>query len=378
MTSDPLLVAAGNDPLALVETLKLKHKLYDGNHILLDYHMIDSPKKHPVVDRCRGTVLKHTQGEGCSYARRMFDRFYNLGEYPEVHKHFDWDSAVVEEKADGSLIGVWYNEPEDTWEIGTRGNAMGDNKMTTLSGEEGSIAFKDLFLRAWGGGYKFDREFAECYGGRTYMFELCCIENKIVTSYPEDTIYLLGVRHNKTGKYESAEELDKLAEHYFKGVKRPQRYQLKSFEEVMEASHHLPNLQEGFVLYDKNDMRIKVKSLAYVTAHHLRGEGVTPKRATLMALAGEVEEFCSYFPEYRALLMPYVEQVAKVLHEAQFAYDSLKHIPCQKLFAQRVQEGWPDYQALLFTMRNKDVGLTEAVAGLKDSSKLNIFKPRYR
>lgn len=374
---DALIEAAGLDPLPLVEALKLKHKLYDGNFILLDYNMIDSPKKHPLADKCRGTVLKYGPN-GCRYARRMFDRFYNLGEYPEVHKDFDWDSAVVEDKADGSLIGVWFNDFRERWEIGTRGNAFGDNAMTTLEGEEGNITFRELFLRAYGGEVKFNKDlrkyFPDDWRNSTIMFELCCIENKIVTSYPKDTIFLLGIRDNVTGDYMPKSFLDGVAKTL--GVLRPQAYPLKSFEEVMEASHHLPNLQEGFVLYDKNNMRIKVKSLAYVTAHHLRGEGVIPKRAVLMALTGEVEEFCSYFPEYKEILQRYVDHIDVVMKGTQFAYDTLAHIPGQKEFAQKVQEGWPEYQALLFTMRNKGVTLKEAVANLKESTKLNVFRPK--
>jgi hypothetical protein len=33
----------------------------------------------------------------------------------------------------------------------------------------------------------------------TYLLELCCAENRIVTSYPTDRVYLIGARHVVTG-----------------------------------------------------------------------------------------------------------------------------------------------------------------------------------
>lgn len=348
----------------------------NGNYLLLDYHMIDSPRKHNVVDLCRGTLVRlDPETKEWSYARRMFDRFYNYGECPGTEERFDWSTAVVEDKVDGSLIGVWYDNDAAQWQIGTRGNAFGDNCVTTLEGEEGTITFRDLFLRAFGGIVEFERCMRWFKGNLTLMFELCCYENKVVTSYPKDTLFLIGARRNDKlfGGYTRINGLDAYA--HLLAVKRPERHYLDSFENVLQASHDLTGLKEGFVLYDQNDFRIKVKSLAYVTAHHLRGEGVTPKRATLMALAGEVDEFLTYFPEYANLLKKYTDRVAQVLSEAEFAYESLKHIPGQKEYAQKVIEGWPTLQAILFPMRAKGLTVAEAVANLKTSTKLGVFKP---
>lgn len=214
---------------------KTKTKI-NGNYLLLDYHMLDSPRKHAVSDLCRGALMRlDPETKEWAYSRRMFDRFYNYGECGWHDTHFDWSSAVVEEKADGSLIGVWWDQDAKQWQIGTRGNAFGDNTVTTLENEEGTMTFRDLFLRAFGSMDKFE-PFRK---NITFMFELCCLENKVVTSYPKDTVFLLGMRFNDNlfDNYAKKSQLDTMALKL--GVERPEAYALTSFDEVMEASHHL-------------------------------------------------------------------------------------------------------------------------------------------
>lgn len=357
---------------ALAEVYALKVKV-EGNFMLLDYNMIDSPRKHPYVDQCRGVVIwVCPETSRLEYARRPLDRFYNLGEYPEGEAEFDWATATVEEKADGSLICVWANRETYRWEIGTRGNAFGNNTITTLSGEDSTITFRSLFLRAFGGEERFEEAFGR-YGlpWLTYMFELCCLENKIVTAYEGDQVYLLAARDHVSGRDLSPGMLDQLAQRL--SVKRPERYKLRSFEEASEAVNKLENLREGFVLRDIESRRIKVKSLAYVQAHHLRGEGVTPKRAVLLALAGEVEEFCSYFPEFGPLLEPYQQAVDETTDAILAAFDHLRGIEDQKAFALEALKH--HFSALLFTMR-KGVSLEDAIAKLTENSKMHVFGPQ--
>lgn len=361
----------------LVDKYKVKAKVRD-NFLLLDYHMLESPRKHPVVDQMRGLVLRAdpVAPHKVTVARRLFDRFYNLGEYPDLEKKFEWGNAIVEDKCDGSLIGVWFNEDAQQWEVGTRGNAFGDNEVATLDGTETDLTFKKLFLRAFPRFNEFFHGEASSAMCRhvTYIFELCCLENRVVTRYEGDTVFLLNFRSNLSPYTEATPDaIGKLAA--FLRVKAPTRHKLDSFEAVQAALPKLGDLKEGFVLRDAKDNRIKAKTLAYVAAHHLRGEGMSPKRAMGLALAGEVEEFCSYFPEYKDLLAPWVLKVESVRAEVEAAWQTVLDIPCQKLYAQRVREGYPEYQSLLFTMRNRKVSYDEALAGLTESGKLRLFMP---
>lgn len=343
--------------------LKMKQ---DGRYLLLDYNQIDSPRKHPIVDECRGAIIDLQEME---YACRPFNRFYNYGEYPELEKDFDWHSASVREKVDGSLIKVWYNIRDGRWEIATRGSLFGDNAITTLSGEEGQITFRELFLRALKmDDHEFNRltsHFFPC--GWTFLFELCTIENKVVTAYEGDQVYLLGVRRNTDG-----EEFQLILEDYgLDGlVNYPTRYDIRSFEEAVQSANKLPNLMEGYVITDGQNRRLKIKSVAYVAAHHLRGEGVTPKRAVLLALAGEIPEFCSYFPEYLPLLLPYQKKVDRLRVEILVTYNKYHNIEDQKEFALAVKD--LPYSGILFSMR-RGQSLDQIIDYLSVASKVSIF-----
>lgn len=327
--------------------IKVRHF---GDFVLLDYDQINSPRKHPIVDQCRGVVIhKPTM----TYARRMFDRFYNAGEYPEVEAAFDWSTAVADSKEDGSIIGVWYNKFDNRWEIGTRGNAIGDNTLTNLVGEVSSITFRELFIRALKqcDHHDFDSfcHAIDLAAGKdhTLMFELCTLENKTVVTHSVDKIVLLGIRHNETGVEWSPEKLDEIT--WFLDVQRPKRYSLTSFKEAVDTANSLPNLEEGFVLRDGNNNRLKVKSVQYVAAHHLKGEGMTPKRALLIALAKEVDEFVTYFPEYESYLRKYETNINDLRTEVTEVFAPLKDIIDQKEFALSATKH--KYSGILFGLR---------------------------
>jgi len=361
--------AAGLDPLVKIEEdFAIKTRVV-GAYALFDYDQINSPRKHPIADECRGVVVHMPTLE---VVRRMFDRFYNFGEFPELEKEFDWSTAVVDEKVDGSIIGVWFNDESWTWEVGTRGNAFGDNTVTTLSGEDGTITFRQLFLRALNKTEGEFRLWASLKLGmhRTYIFELCTLENKVVTAYDSDKVFLLGIRYDIIGGFleVSPSELDLIAGQM--GVLRPQSYSLSSFEDCVKAANELGGLKEGFVVRDGQNRRMKIKSVAYVAAHHLRGNGMTPKRAVALALAGEIPEFCSYFPEYLEVLQPYLERADQVKVDILTAYDNFRNIEDQKEFAMCVKD--LPFANVLFSLR-KGMSLHDVIEKMNDATKVAIF-----
>ena len=72
------------------------------------------PRNHPVLVRCRGIVVS-TTGQVLNYP---LDRFFN--DYEKECADIDWDSALVQEKVDGSMVCVFWNG--GGWEITTRGS----------------------------------------------------------------------------------------------------------------------------------------------------------------------------------------------------------------------------------------------------------------
>lgn len=355
-----------------VNDLALKVK-EDGPLILLDYNQIDSPRKHEFVDLCRGTIFNWDEKK---IVCRPFKRFYNYGEYPEMETAFDWETAVVDEKVDGSLIKVWFNTISGNWEVGTRGSMYGDNTISTLTGEEGTITFKDLFKRTLG---VDEQQLQDGLKGRcntefTYLFELCTLENKVVTAYEKDTVFFLSAIMNN-GEYELYPEFRNMCVSNINlglngSIKLPTVYELNSFDAAVKASNELGGLKEGFVIRDAFNNRLKIKSMAYVAAHHLRGEGVTPKRAVLLALAGEVPEFISYFPEYTEILTEYVDRVNNTLMQINEVYSKIKDLETQKEFALEAVKH--KFSGVLFSLR-KGEQLKSIIDKMTDANKVAIF-----
>ena len=157
------------DPfVALTEQYGIKVRKYpEDNIVLLDYDQIESPKTHPIVIECRSLILAMDTLEVVS---RKFDRFFNLGEAPELYQDFDFDSAVVMEKADGSLIGVYFNPHTSRWEVSTRGMAKAEGEHM-FGG-----TFRDKVLAAFGfagdGGdacLRFSADFPESISTRNIL-----------------------------------------------------------------------------------------------------------------------------------------------------------------------------------------------------------------
>lgn len=361
------------------EELKLSVKVSEFGHILLDYSQIDSPRKHPVVDECRGIILDPSL---TSIVCRPFNRFYNVGEYPELEATFDFKNCYVDEKADGSLIKMWYDCINEKWQVGTRGSFFGDNKISTLTGEEGTISFKELFLRATNQTQEgFEKWSSLLNKDTTFLFELCTLENKIVTAYPKDTVFLLGARNNVTGAESNRQTLDDLQavinQHLLSTgskavVLRPHKYFLRSLQEIKESAEKLEGMKEGFVLCDDQFNRLKMKSTAYVQAHHIRGEGVTPKRAVLLALSGEIPEFLAYFPEFSEILTPYDQHVNSLKEEIVETFSKIKGIEGQKEFALEAMKY--KYNGFLFSLR-KGISLQEAISKSTTNNLISVFHP---
>ena len=100
----------------LTEQYGIKVKEYK-DFVGLNYDQIKSPKTHPITIECRSLKLHR---ENWNIASRAFDRFFNYGEAPEQYSKFKMKHAVVLEKADGSLIPVWFNTIDKRWEISSR------------------------------------------------------------------------------------------------------------------------------------------------------------------------------------------------------------------------------------------------------------------
>lgn len=327
-----------NDPLqalaALNEELGIRYKVYHEDGIaILDYDQIESPKTHPIVIECRSLILSYPEFDVVS---RKYDRFFNYGEAPELYADFSFDDAVVMEKADGSLIGVYHNPKTGRWEISTRGMAKAEGEH--LFGGTWRQKVQEAF------GFKDEDDFQKrCddffWRFLTYIFEYCSPENRIVTKYDEAHMVLTGVRCNATGEEAEADFISSPYLGAFFGdlrVRSPKIYSAENMEELIEYANSLPDLEEGFVVRcQKTNKRVKIKSKTYLVAHKLRGNEAVPTRKNVLTLVleGEVDEFLAYFPEWKSIISTAQSEVDELLDDAMIYWEKAKGLESQKEFA---------------------------------------------
>lgn len=270
--------------------LKIKR---DQGYVMFSYDQIRSNFNISLVREARGIIFK--EGRWQKPVCWAFNKFGNYGESyaPDI----DWSTAFVTEKIDGSLIKIWW---DNEWHISTNGT------IDAFKAELGDARMHDFgyyFLEALG---KYYNSFGEFVSGlethRTYMFELVGPYNRVVVPYDEPDLYFLGARTNDSGEEFYCSELIAGALGLGK-FKRPAHYSLTSLDDCIKAAELKTWDDEGFVVADAHNNRVKIKSPAYVLAHFMRNNNViTRKHIIRVILENETAEFLCYAADYKDVL----------------------------------------------------------------------------
>lgn len=264
----------------------------DDGYIMFKYSQIESDFNEEIVQEARGIIFRESDWDCVCHA---FNKFGNYGEnyVPDI----DWDSVSVTEKKDGSLIKWWWDN--DNWHISTNGTIdaakanLNDVKFATFM----DLIKHTLSEKATRNGFTF-WDINDVFNQNkhlTLMFELVTPYNRVVVPTDKCDIFYLGARNIVTG------EEYPMWDNPFKGyIEHPRIFDMKNLEDVKAAADALPWDEEGYVCVDKNFNRCKIKSPAYVIAHHARSNGViTNKRLIEVVLRNEIDEFCIYCSEYK-------------------------------------------------------------------------------
>jgi len=308
----------------LKDQLGIKSTVHEDGRVILNYGMIDSPKRHKIVRECRGLVLDSK--DDWNLVARSFFRFFNLNEIPEETDEFVWENCNIQHKEDGSLLVVYYYKGQ--WHVNTRASfstgQVGDNPIT----------FRELALKAipesfWNNANK----------SSTYVFELCSLYNKIVRTYQTPTVFLLTVFD---GLHEIAPNFVD-SEARITGVQRPQSLRFENIEQVQEYLNIESNKDktfEGVVLRDINNLRIKCKNQNYLCLHRMSNNGspCSPKNVLPFVLAGELDELFLFFPEVKEYALQIKAKVDKWQQEIDDLWYVWGDIENQKKFALRVKD----------------------------------------
>lgn len=152
----------------------------------------------------------------------------------------------------------------------------------------------------------------------------------------------------------------------------PRIYQFKDETHIRQIVNSLPNLEEGFVLYNPdNEPVVKIKSEAYLKAHRLKGEGLTPKRAIEMVVIGECDEYFAVFPEDKPYFEKYLSawNTLESLVETQF--NKTKSLKDQKEFA---LQNKVFYSGVMFKAKSSGNCPVKTLHNLQTSYKVKLLE----
>lgn len=372
MNVEHFLKTSANPLVDLEENYSIRIKEYpEDNLLMLNYHMIDSPKTHPITIECRSLILDLTT---YSVVSRKFDRFFNLGENPEFYTDFDWDNCHIMEKADGSLIGIYYNPNTHRYEISSRSQAKCEMDHEVF----GNFKLAIMDTLGFANDDMFQKYFSRVLNSKniTFIFEFISPLNRIVTPYTESSLVFLGGTY-KNGNWLLKEQMEYIMDHYFKdiNVRLPEFYSAtKNIDDLITLANSLPNLKEGFVLWDeKSNKRVKLKSTAYLVAHRIRGENTKPTYKNILSLifTGEADEFLAYFPEYKDLFTSANDDINTINDTLTEIWKSVKDITDQKEFALTIKN--QKMSSILFMAKKDKLHPVQVFHTLDVNKKLRYF-----
>lgn len=283
----------------------------------------------PEVQEARGIIIDTNNLDVMCWPFRKF------GNYGESYvDDIDWPSAQVQEKVDGSIMKLWYDNRPDkqTWCVSTNGMINAFN--APIDNITESKSFGEYFLDGFNK-TTLANDYTKNYNEKipyihglnkdyTYIFELVGKYNKVIINYPETKIYHLGTRNNKTGEELSIDI----------GIDKPKKYNYSNLDDCILAAEKLNAgntdekfhvSYEGFVVVDKNFNRIKVKAPEYLLLHHAYNNNSLSKSKILdLVLSNDAKEFISYFPQHEEKIMYYQKRYDKLYSEIDAYCKSIK------------------------------------------------------
>jgi T4 RnlA family RNA ligase len=351
---------------ALTDELGIVVKFVD-DLVVLNYNQIESPRTNPITMECRSLILHR---DTLKVVSRSFDRFFNLGEALNVMPTIDWSRAEIFEKVDGSLIKI-YNHC-GVWKVATRGTAYAESDCMGHG-----ITFAELVYKAIGAEdaehFDYIMQRSHLHPTVTYIFELTSVENRVVKHYSGYNLHFLAARDNVSGVYMYEREWLQDKDCYLHNrIKFAKRYNFTSEADAVDSAAQLKDLDEGYIVYMDGVPVCKIKSPAYVAVHHLKSEGLNPKRISQLVLSGEEEEYLTYFPEDRPVIEPYATAYADLMTEMLNEYGKVVTIKDQKEFALAVAKY--KYKGVLFNSRQKGIDVIESFRQQRDTFKVDLLR----
>lgn len=264
---------------------------WDDGFVLFKYNQINSDFNEKICREARGLILDSTQN--FKVVRLAFERFFNLGE--SFAAQLDWDTAVGNEKLDGSIMSVWFARGK--WHLST--NSTIDAFKAELNGVSPYKSFGELFESvlplSW-----FENNVSNRIAHMCYTFELVSPHNKVVINYPKTKVYLLSIRNMNTLVEYPLDEVAEFAKRF--SLTMPQFYYMNDEDGFRRLVEQMPEGHEGIVVRDAAGRRVKIKTPLYFKMHRAKNNGIiTLEHIVDLIRANDQYELLSYFCEYQSV-----------------------------------------------------------------------------
>lgn len=313
--------------------LEIRH---DKGYVLFKYNQFLSDFNLKLVREARGSIFTKIN-DVWDCVCYPFEKFGNWGEPYAATPYMDWDSTQFQQKVDGSLIKMWFNEGD--WHISTNGT------IDAFKCDCGDTTFGDLVLEATRSLPFFWSKLRPSY---TYMFELTSPQNQLVCQYGDKPqLWYLGCR-NMVNFCEEPPHL------YVEGLQFPHVFNFNSLDECIAAAHLLGSNEEGWVCVDSNYNRIKIKGDEYLRISRIRENGpLTFRRVVELWQSDSLDDYLAYFPNCKDLVVNCVAQIQHLINSMEQDYISIPIGLERKEFAAYASKS--KYAAYLFARLDNKV-----------------------
>lgn len=274
---------------------------------------IDADFTNPVVQESRGIIINLDTLTVACWPFRKF------GRYDEPYADtIDWSTARVQEKIDGSIIKLWFNQITGEWQFSSNSMIRAED---AIINQDSGLTLMDIIRRTPEyNGFEDGRFFMEKELDKdtTYILELTSPDNRVVVPYTNDHLHHTGTRNNITG--EETEE--------YIGLRHPILYDVHTIEDCIDTAIVLNENEngvvstvgsEGFVVVDDNWNRIKVKSPEYMIMHHLVSITKESKKQLVQLIFDhklDISGLSECFPNLAHILYFYAYQVKETEYKA--------------------------------------------------------------
>lgn len=344
-----------------LEDLKTEHFIDYNVHptlplVSLNYNQIASNMALKLCQECRGLILEL---DTWNVAARSFNKFFNYEETNavEVHKVFDWNSLLVSEKVDGSLILVFHYNNE--WQIASRGMPDAGGPVSSFE-----MTFKEL-VQATMREMNFDIN--SLNANYSYAFELTTPLNQVVVPYESYNLTWIGCWDLATLDEIPIWSLPDIA------AEKVRVMPFKTIDEIMAACEILTIADgEGFVIMDKNFHRLKLKAPQYVMAARAINYSSSPRHRMDIILSDKYDDIVGKLPDFLKERMEELKsKFDQLVSHTVSVYNDIKDKETQKDFALEAVK-YP-FSGWLFQLR-KGTALSDVIKNSRADAVLAILE----